>query len=177
MFTSLVILGYFFTISYFSLKNLSHQYDALKKDYLNLFDSSNSTNIAFGWIDEPLGKKIIPTIDELKTGLRNDTTNEFIYDPSDYDCFHYTATLKLHGRANHYDIGIIAIYGVDLASYKTWTHTINAIISLEGLVYIEPQLDELWFLDNYSEISINNTYIFPGFGSIYVEGIKIIFDY
>jgi len=53
----------------------------------------------------------------------------------------------------------------------------NVIVASEGLVYIEPHLDKIWHLKNYSELSKNAQYKLPSLGQVYIEDIKILFRY
>ncbi len=171
-----IVLGNLYLIADIAYRRTMENYVDLLDRYTSLIDICNSSNLAFGWIDNPLEHKEVPTMDELQAWLQNDTTNEYLYTDPDFDCFHFALTLKLHGRAEHYEIGVVCLYGRRYPYGEPWFHCINAILASEGLIYIEPQADEIWHLQNHSEIATENSYNIPGIGLVYIEGIKIIFD-
>jgi hypothetical protein len=177
----LIIVTFVFGTLYFyanlAYVNSVRNYQDLLDNYNELVAACNSTNMAFGWIGKPLEQKVTPSVDELRLWLQDDTTNEYEYSDEDFDCLHYALTLKIHGRAQHYDLGVVALHGYVVSTGRDWFHALNAIISSEGLVYVEPQLDIVWYLENYSEITCEEIYNIPGFGTIYLTDIKIIFDY
>ncbi|MCW4021481.1 MAG: hypothetical protein NWF14_09700 [Candidatus Bathyarchaeota archaeon] len=174
---ALMILGFYSFVLYFGVQTLSKHHNDLTDSWKNLVVACNATNIAFGWLDEPLKYKTVPSTDELRLWLLNDTTDEYEYSDTDFDCFHYSATLTLHGRARHYDMGLVAIYGYNVFTGERLFHCINAIVTSEGLVYIEPQLDEVWHFEGNSELTNGTSYDLPGLDYVYVEEVKIIFTY
>lgn len=158
--------------------DISNEYENLLSKYINLVQEYDKLAESYHWLDLPLQHKRSPSITMLKLWLQRDKTDEYAYDDPDFSCFHYSVTLMLHGRAQHYDIGVVLIRGHDNITGEDFSHCINAIITSEGLVYIEPQLDEVWWFDGYLEIINGTTYTFAvAENSIYVEETTILFDY
>ena len=168
---------------------LSSSYNRLTKEIDNLTKRYNELAERHSWLDLPLESKRVPSIKELELWLQSDKTDEYEYDDPDFICFHFSILLMLHGRAQHYDIGVVAIYGYHNETEEPFLHSINAIITTEGLVYIEPQLDEIWWLEDHSEITNGTIHTFPvptyilGFDPfpvlypVYVHRILTVFDY
>lgn len=160
---------------------ISGQYDILLSinDRLTK-ERDNLTKILerYTWLDLPLENKSVPSINELKLWLQIDKTDELKYDDPDFTCFQFSVVLMLHGRAQHYDIGVIAIYGYNNKTGEPFSHSINAIITTEGLVYIEPQVGEVWWLEDHSQITNGTVQVFPMFEDpIHIVEVFIFFDY
>lgn len=157
---------------------LLSSYERLTKERDDLTKRYNELSERYSWLDPPLKGKKTPSIDELELWLQSDKTDEYEYDDPDFACLQFSLLLMLHGRAQHYDIGVVAIYGFNNETGEPFFHSINAVVTTVGLVYIEPQLDEVWWLEDYSEITNGTTHRFPGFGDpIYVSRTSILFDY
>jgi len=153
---------------------VSGKYDNLQSNYDRLVRERER----YRSLDLPLESKRIPSTNELKIWLQIDKTDEYRYNDPDFACFHFSLLLMLHGRAEHYDIGVVAIYGRNDKTGKPFSHFVNAVITTEGLVYIEPQLDEVWWLDDHSEITNSTTQAFLiSEDPIYVVRTSIFFDY
>ena len=157
---------------------LSGSYDRLVKEKDSLTKRHNELEERYQWIDPPLERKRIPSTTELELWLQNDETDEYEYIDPDFTCYQFTVLLMLHGRAQGYDIGVVAILGYRNETRESFSHSINAIMTTEGLVYIEPQLDEVWWLEDHSEIANGTIYTFPGTEDpIYVAEISTLFDF
>lgn len=158
--------------------DISVKYETLQDSHYRLSKRYDELEERYKWLDTSLQTKRIPSISELKLWLQNDKTNEYGYKEQDFTCFHFTVLLMLHGRAQGYDLGVVAIYGESNKTGEPISHSINAVITTEGLVYIEPQLDEVWWLSGHSEMMNGTLYRFPMFeGLIYVKDISILFEY
>jgi len=152
--------------------------DRLVKERENLTQRYNELAERYSLLDLPLKSKMVPSTSDLERWLQIDKTNEYEYDDQDFNCFHFCVVLMLHSRAQHYDMGVFAIYGHSNETGEPFSHSINAIITTEGLVYIEPQLDEVWWLEGHSEIKNGTTYSFPmSEDPIYVAEIFIFYGY
>jgi len=157
---------------------ISGRYQVLLRSHDELSKRYDDLAQRYSWLDTPLKTKEVPSVSELELWLRSDKTDENRYDPDDFSCFHFSVLLMLHGRARDYDLGVVAIHGRSNNTGEPISHSINAVITTEGLVYIEPQLDEVWWLNGHSEITNGTTYRFPMFDdSIYVTEISILFEY
>lgn len=157
---------------------ISREYEVLSSSHDLLVEKHGKLAERYSLLDLPLKNKTIPSTSELELWLRIDRTDESEYDDPDFTCLHFSVLLMLHGRAQHYDIGVVAIYGHRNETEEPFSHSVNAIITTEGLVYIEPQLDKVWWLEDHSEITNGTTQDLPiSEDPIYVEGISIFFDY
>ena len=54
-------------------------------------------------------------------------------------------------------MGIIAVWGNDSTLGEDYAHAFNFIITQEGLVYIEPQTDSVWWYTDYTRLTVNTT--------------------
>lgn len=157
---------------------LSGSYDRLVDERDNLTERYNELAQRYSWLDPPLQSKSVPSTAELQLWLESDKTDEYEYVDPDFTCYQFSVLLMLHGRAQQYDIGVVTIHGYHNETGESFSHSINAIITTEGLVYIEPQLDEVWWLEDHSEIAKGMMHTFPGSEDpIHVEEISIFFDY
>jgi len=154
-------------------QNLQKQYDALKKQYDDLFSDYNLLKEFF---DRPLSNKRIPTLNQLLSWLGSDPTNTIGYYYPDFVCKDFAVMLSIRARTQYWDMGVVAIWGYKRDTHESYAHTINAIIITEGLVYVEPQNDHVWwYTEDHIEIrtglfEIDNTWV-------YVEKIKVVLTY
>lgn len=157
---------------------LSGSYDRLVEERDNLTKRYNELAERYTLLDLPLKNETVPSTSELEHWLQTDGTNEYEYDDPDFMCIHFSVILMLHARAQHFNMGVILVYGHRNETGEPFSHSINAIITTEGLVYVEPQLDKVWWLEDHSEITNGTAYRFPmSLEPIYVDGIFIFFDY
>jgi len=143
---------------------LQANYSALKSEY----------EAAYFALYEPLlsNETVTPTISELEEWLAEDKTNELQYVEWDFVCGDYAVMLSMHAKMKHWDMGVVAVLGYD-SNGKEFDHAFNAIRCKEGLVYVEPQNDHVF----YGPISEGSWYEHPGFGEIYVETFIIVVLY
>ena len=159
-------------------ETLSGSYDRLAEERDNLTKRYEELAQRYSWLDPPLQNQSVPSTAELRLWLQRDKTDEYEYSDPDFTCYQFSVLLMLHGRAQLYDIGIVAVHGYRNETGESFSHSVNAIVTAEGLVYIEPQLDEVWWLKGHSEITEGTTHTFPGSeDSIHVEETAILFDY
>ena len=149
-----------------SLTEMSVDYTPIFNNYSMLLDVFNS----------PLSYETVPTLDELTQWLTTDKTDEINYSEPDFICGDFATMLSQHAKMNNWDMGVVAVFG-RTSDHEDFAHAINAIICNEGLVYVEPQTDEIWSLRNYREIPEGSWSYFPDFGSIYVEQYSVIVWY
>ena len=130
------------------------------------------------WLDQPLKNRTVPSVRELELWLQIDETDRRAYGDPDFTCLHFSVLLMLNARARHYYVGVVAVYGYNNRTKEPFSHSINAVITTEGLVYIEPQLDRVWWLQDHSEITGGNVHRFPiSQDPIYVVETATFFDY
>lgn len=157
---------------------ISGKYDTLLSSHGRLVKRYNELAERYSFLELPLKSKRVPSTSELELWLQIDKTDEYEYDDPDFTCLYFSVLLMLHGRAQHYDMAVVAIYGHIDETGEPFSHSINAVITTEGLVYVEPQLDEVWWLEDHSEIINGTTYTLPmSEDPIYVVEISIFFDY
>jgi hypothetical protein len=166
---------------------LNESYQSLISDYTELKQSLTEMSIDYTPIfnnytmlleafNMPLSYEEVPTVEELKQWLATDKTDELEYTEPNFICGDFATMLSQHAKMNNWDMGVVAVFGRKTDT-KDFAHAINAIVCKEGLVYIEPQTDEVWWIRNYREIPENSWSYFPGFGSVYVEQHSIIVWY
>jgi len=154
--------------------DLSDEYIVLQSQYASLFNDYNALLEAF---NEPLSYEEIPSTYELENWLFfADKTDEIHYDYPNFLCGDFAVMLSLHAKPRHWDVGVVGVLGYT-ESYESFDHAFNAIICDEGLVYVEPQTDEVWWYENHEEISEGIWWEFPDYGYIYVEEYIVILWY
>jgi len=102
----------------------------------------------------------VPTVSQLRNWLTIDKTNQMTYHYPDFVCFNFSKMLASHSRQENWKMALVLIYGYDTSTNQQWNHAINTINTTEGVVYIEPQTDEVWWLNNYAKMVSGNTYNF-----------------
>ncbi|MFQ6068790.1 MAG: hypothetical protein ACE5KD_04515 [Candidatus Bathyarchaeia archaeon] len=153
--------------------DLSNEYVVLQGQYTGLFNDYNALLEAF---NEPLSYEEIPSTYELEQWLAIDETDKIQYDEPDFVCGDFSVMLSLHAKMKHWDIGVVGVFGYN-ETYESFAHAFNAMISTEGLVYVEPQTDEVWWYTNHEEITEGKWLEFPDSGYIYVEDYIVILWY
>jgi predicted nuclease with TOPRIM domain len=155
---------------------LLKQYSALKASYSQLLSLNSSYAKLYSALYQPLTNKTVPTIEELKAWLKEDPTNTIAYNVPNFVCGDYAVMLAFHAKLMGWDMGVVAVLGRK-ADGSEFNHAFNAIICREGLVYVEPQTDEVWWYSGHSEIQPGGWYKYPGFGQVYVEEYIIVVLY
>jgi len=160
---------------YIELQNryeaLLSEYQALQANYSALSAAYNVLHFA---VYSPLysNETITPTLSELKQWLAEDNTDSLPYSKWDFVCGDFAVMLSIRAKMKHWDMGIVAVIGRD-ASGNEFSHAFNAIRTVEGLVYVEPQNDQVF----HGPIGEGVWYNHPGFGRIYVEALIIVVPY
>ncbi|MEM4576272.1 MAG: hypothetical protein QW701_02275 [Candidatus Nezhaarchaeales archaeon] len=150
---------------------ISNKFEALQANFSLLKKAYD--DVCFAMYRPLLSSDIItPTISELDDWLRQDTTDLIPYSKWDFICGDYAVMLSMHAKLNRWDMGIVLVIGRD-SQGNTFNHVFNAIKCREGLVYIEPQNDQIF----YGPITVSGWYYHPGFGMIHVENFIIVVPY
>ena len=155
---------------------LEEDYTVLEEDYENVISEyvdllGNHTHLLM-YVDRSLESKSTPSISELQSWLFLDQTNLLGYH-NDFDCKDFSVLLSVKARTNHWDMGIASIYGYDVNTEEYYAHAFNFIITNEGLVYVEPQTDDIWWYSDHEKIEVGITYEI-GHQWIMVETIDIV---
>jgi len=159
---------------------LLKQYSALNASYSQLLSLNSSYAKLYSALYEPLTNKTVPTIEELEAWLREDPTDTIAYNMPNFVCGDYAVMLAFHAKLMGWDMGVVAVLGKK-ADGSEFNHAFNAINCMEGLVeglvYVEPQTDEVWWYGGHSEIQPGRWYEYPGFGQVYVQEYIIVVLY
>lgn len=161
-------------------EDLDKTYKDLNKKYEELFADYSWVNWVLTEVfDRPLEQIEVPSTSDVRAWLTSDRTDRFRYTDPDFVCGDFAIVLALHARAKHWDMGVIAIWGYEAETRKEFNHALNAMVTKEGLIYIEPQTDDLWWYENHQAIREGETY---GIGTyetveVYIEDVQIILNY
>jgi len=159
-------------------KTLLGNYERVVDERDNLTKTYDEIRERYAMLDLTLENRSVPSTSELEQWLEIDKTDEYEYDDPDFTCLHFSVLLMLHARGHSYDVGVVLIQGYGNETGDPFSHSLNAIITAEGLVYIEPQTDEIWSFEDHSEITKGTVLKFPMFeDAIYVAQIVVLFDY
>lgn len=83
-----------------------------------------------------------PTYAEIMTFIRADKTNENVYDKDTYNCYDYTRDLCENAAKQGYRVGFVYLY------FKESAHALVCFNTTDrGLIYIEPQYDDIVNVD------------------------------
>ena len=130
-----------------------HDYEDLDRKYEELFsDYDWVERVLTDFFDRPLVQKEVPSISNVRAWLSSDRTDRVRYTAPDFACGDFAVMLAIHARAKYWDMGVIGIWGYETETYEEFNHAFNAIITKEGLIYVEPQTDEVWWYENHEEI-------------------------
>ena len=155
---------------------LLKQYSALNASYSQLLSLNSSYAKLYSALYQPLTNKTVPTTEELEAWLREDPTDTIAYNMPNFVCGDYAVMLAFHAKLMGWDMGVVAVLGRK-ADGSEFNHAFNAIICMEGLVYVEPQTDDVWWYSGHSEIQPGGWYEYPGFGQVYVQEYVIVVLY
>lgn len=127
----------------------------------------------------PLENKQVPTLSQFQNWLASDQTNTIQYNPPDFVCKDFAATLVVHARAQELQMGLVFVRGYDVNSHQDWNHAFNAIVTTEGLVYVEPQDDGVWWYADHAAIQSGKDYMIGQYNpaAIHVNDIKTVVNY
>lgn len=150
-------------------QGLTQLYQSLQANYTQLKEKYDAFYFA---LYEPLlsKDKVVPKKEELKQWLAEDKTNEINYTDPDFVCGDYAVMLHMHAKLKGWDMGVMGVLG-RFRDGGEFNHAFNAIICKEGLVYVEPQNDEVF------DGPIKDVYYHPGFGWVNVEELIIVVLY
>jgi len=156
-----------YTVLLNEYQELTQRYQSLLANYTLLKDEYDGLYFS---LYEPLlsRDKVTPTISELEQWLSEDKTDELNYTSPDFVCGDYAVMLHMHAKMKHWDMGVVAVLGS--LGGSEFNHAFNAIICQEGLVYVEPQNDQVFRIES-------NPYYHPGFGQVYVNEFIVVILY
>jgi len=134
---------------------LNNQYTILNNQYTNLNDRYTSLSQNFNELSQvfnsPLSYETTPTTTQLQQWLGSDNTDSIYYTSPNFICGDFSVMLSQHAKLKHWDTGIVEVWGYT-ETYQSFNHAFNAMITTEGLVYIEPQNDHYWWFSGHKSI-------------------------
>lgn len=156
-----------YTVLLGEYQELLQDYQVLLANYTQLKNAYDGFYFA---LYEPLlsSDKVTPSISELEQWLAEDKTDDLNYTLPDFVCGDYAVMLHMHAKMKHWDMGVVAVLGSFNGS--EFNHAFNAINCQEGLVYVEPQNDQVFSIEG-------NPYNHPGFGQVYVDEFIVVILY
>lgn len=156
------------------LESIARDYEELRRKYETLLSENMELKARYERLYKPLWSNmtITPSIKELREWLAEDDTDKIPYREWDFVCGDFAVMLSMRAKLRGWDMGIVAVLGRD-AYGKDFAHTFNAIRCREGLVYVEPQNDQIF----YGPIREGRWYNHPGYGMIFVEKIMVVLLY
>lgn len=130
---------------------LQADYSALNATYNSLYQEHQALEKL---LNEPLDYVVIPTWNEVEQWLESDKTDEITYDPEKFLCGDFSIMLIQHAKAMSWRMLFTVIefdYRFENPSgteshHGNHGHAFVSIFTTEGIVYIEPQSDYMWYL-------------------------------
>ena len=155
---------------------LFKEYENIQKNYTLLEENYQKT---IEWKREwdqitDLDHIDIPSISDLENWLKNDPADNMT-GISEYHIEHIALVISIKARENNWKIGVEKIYGeFDL----NITHiTLNTIITDQGLVYIYPGNNEVFWYENHNIIEVGMTYDIYLFENVPISHKIVIVQY
>ena len=162
---------------------LDDRYDELKNIYTELNTTYLELQEQYALLNEPLEYVATPTMEEVEAWLEVDDIDAS-YVEGRFTCGDFTVSLMLHAKDNHWRILFTVIefdYYAENPNGTISHHGLNAhafasIFTTEGIIYIEPQTDLVFYL-YYGEDSETHVefpeWVFidtgPWFGTIFIQ--------
>ena len=160
---------------------LRTEYDNLEVSYEMLYKTHVTVQASYDLLvrtfDSSLHDKHVPSIAVLQDWLLEDKTDEMEYNYPNFVCTEFAVMLAIHARAEDYDMGVVWIQGYINGTLEAFNHVLNAIVTTEGLVYVEPQSDQVWWYDDHQAMTAGRVYHIWESVYIDVKKVEIILDY
>jgi len=156
--------------------NLTSEQDALRAELSVISTRYNELleryNRLLMLVDRPLRTRLIPTVSELESWLKSDETDKLTYQ-EDFNCLDFSLTLSEMARTNNWKMGVVFVHGYNNVTLEKYVHAFNAILTAEGLVYVEPMTDQIWWYSEHRKIEADRVYVI-GYKPIMVEQVEIL---
>lgn len=174
--------------------NLNSSYNTLSEKYSNLTGQQAAINAEFVQIsnryndvlskydnilqlvDRPLQTRLTPTLSDLESWLKSDDTNQLSYNAPDFICLDFSVVLAEKARENHWKMGVVFVHGYRNDTGEKLQHAFNVINTTEGLVYVEPETDQVWWYPGHSQIQVDGVYAID-YKPIMVQQVEILVGY
>lgn len=151
------------------------EYDNLEVSYEMLYKTHVKVQASYDLLvrtfDSSLHDKHTPSIAVLEDWLLEDKTDEMEYNFPNFVCTEFAVMLAIHARAEDYDMGVVWIQGYINGTREAFNHVLNAIITTEGLVYVEPQGDQVWWYSDHQAMTAGKVYRI--WEDVYIDVVKI----
>ena len=112
-------------------------------------------------IDRPLKYGQVPTLEELETWLSQDDTDLFVHS-EDFNCLDFSLSLSTRARSMGWKMGVVFVHGYDNITLSEYVHAFNCINTSDGMVYVEPMRDEVWWYEGHSTIEMGRVFLIAG---------------
>lgn len=123
------------------------------------------------YITNQLNIKEIPSTSQIKTWLQFDMTDEaFEYSRNSLDGM--AIILSLSAQARNWQVGVISVKGNFTADIDSLN--LCFVQSVEGLLYIDPYLDRVFWYDGYEGITPGRIYDLSLYHDVYVNDTVVI---
>ena len=155
-----------------SYDDLIIDYNELEENYSSIYHYKNYWE---SFCNDPVVNQIRPHLVEVYNFLNRDITDSTPYTDS-FLCRHFALVLSLKAKSAGFKMGVVSISGVQ-DNGENVSHAINAIMTKDGLVYIEPQDDYVWWYDDYEAIQLGGVYKISDEWVVTVNEIQINVDY
>lgn len=124
---------------------------------------------------KPLGESVTPTLGELQEWLLEDNTSRIVFSRPGFMCGDYAVMLAMRARLMKWDLGIVVVRGI-VEPGLPFCHAFNVAMCREGRVYIEPQTDEVFWLENHARMR-EKEWVKTPYGHVYVETYVEVLHY
>ncbi len=137
---------------------LSQEHSALQNDWDSLFSDQTQYEA--------------PSINQLTSWLAADSTDQHTIS-STYSPVDQAILLSLEAKNQKVKLGVITVYGNFTEEFTEYTYN---VVETEGggLVYIDPQTDEIWWTLGYEEISPDRIWNLGKYVSVHVTEVDTI---
>jgi len=158
------------------LSELEVRYQSLSNEYMRIAASYNNLSGQYNQlasvIDRPLKYAETPTLGELESWLSQDDTDLFVYS-EDFNCLDFSLSLSTRARSRGWKMGVVFVHGYDNITLAKYIHAFNCIKTSDGMVYVEPMRDEVWWYEGHATIEIGRVFLIAG-KNIMMEDIQNI---
>lgn len=147
-------------------------YDILRFNYTAIYRYKNDWESI---CNDPVINQITPSLVEVTNFLNRDNTDSISYTDS-FQCRHYALVLSIKAKSESLKMGVVSISGV-ADNGENVSHAINAIVTNDGLVYIEPQTDFVWWYDDFEAFQVGGVYTISDQWVVNLDEVQIKVDY
>jgi hypothetical protein len=158
-----------------NLDELTIELNTLQNDYDDLADEYSSLNGKWSSIFSDQTQYQAPSLNTINTFITTDTTDQMTHS-STFTPVDQAILFSLIAKTQNIRAGVVTINGNFTEEVTEYTY--NVIVTNEGItVYIDPQTDEIWWSEDYEEVTANQIWDLGDYTSVYVTEITTIIDH